>query len=73
LETLVTRHPEYNITVLLRTVPEGFTERYPNVKIVRGSFDDVELIADTAAQNDIVVRKCYLEIVQHIKKIDTDE
>ena len=56
LDTLVERHAEYNITVLLRNVPEGFTERYPRVKVINGSFDDVELISDTAAKNDIVIR-----------------
>jgi len=57
LDALVTRHPEYSITALLRTVPDGFAARYPNVRIVRGSFDDTQLIADTAAENDIVIRK----------------
>ncbi|CAG8980133.1 hypothetical protein HYALB_00011666 [Hymenoscyphus albidus] len=55
LDTLVKCHSEYHITVLLRTVPEGFTERYPNVNIVIGSFNDVDLIANTAAQNNIVI------------------
>ena len=57
LDALVTRHPEYSITALLRTVPDGFAARYPNVRIVRGSFDDTQLIADTAAKNDIIIRK----------------
>ena len=57
LDTLVKRHPEYNITVLLRNVPEGFLERYPHVKIVKGDFDDEELVSETASQNDIVIRE----------------
>ena len=55
LDTLVARHAEYSITVLVRNVPEGFTERYPDVKVVHGNFDDVELISDTAAKNNIVI------------------
>ncbi|KAI1481938.1 NAD(P)-binding protein [Daldinia eschscholtzii] len=55
LDTLVKQHPEYSITVLLRSVPDGFSERYPNVNIVNGTFDDTQLIADTAAEHDIVI------------------
>ena len=57
LDTLVKRHPEYNITVLLRNVPENFVEHYPGVKIVKGDFDDEKVISETAAQNDIVIRE----------------
>ncbi|KAJ6790347.1 hypothetical protein PWT90_10334 [Aphanocladium album] len=55
LDALVKRHPEYTITALLRNVPEGFAARYPNVRVVEGTFDDTKLIEDTAAQNDIVI------------------
>ena len=57
LSSLVECHPEYQITVLLRNVPENFSERYPNVKVVKGDFDDENLISETAAQNDIVIRE----------------
>lgn len=33
LDTLVSKHPEYKITVLLRRVPESFSKRYPKVNI----------------------------------------
>ncbi|VBB84702.1 Putative protein of unknown function [Podospora comata] len=55
LAALVKQHPEYDITVLLRNVPDTFTSQYPNVKIVRGDFDDTTLIADTASKADIVI------------------
>ncbi|KAL2055304.1 hypothetical protein ABVK25_004642 [Lepraria finkii] len=55
LDTLVKYHPEYDITALLRKVPEGFSERYPNVKVVIGNFDNAQLISDTAAQNEIII------------------
>ena len=54
------RHPEYDITVLLRNVPENFVERYPKVQIVKGDFDDEKLISETASQNNIVIRKQHL-------------
>lgn len=41
----------------MRKVPGGFEERYPNIKIVHGNFDDLELISNTAAQNEIVIRQ----------------
>ncbi|KAF2492336.1 NAD(P)-binding protein [Lophium mytilinum] len=55
LDTLVTTHPEYSLTVLLRTVPNEFHERYPDVKIVKGTYDDFETIASAASQNNVVV------------------
>ena len=57
LDILVRHHPEYNITVLLRKVPDGFHEKYPNVNVVIGSFDDADLISATAEKNNIVIRK----------------
>ncbi|KFA75657.1 hypothetical protein S40288_08567, partial [Stachybotrys chartarum IBT 40288] len=55
LDTLVKEHPEYEITILLRNIPPIFHSQYPNVKIVEGDFDDVDLISATAAESDIVV------------------
>ncbi|KAK0744877.1 hypothetical protein B0T21DRAFT_280338 [Apiosordaria backusii] len=56
LDAIVRQHPEYNITVLLRNIPENFTSKYPGVKIAQGDFDNTALIADTAAEADIVIR-----------------
>jgi len=56
LDAIVRQHPEYDVTVLLRNIPAKFSEKYPNVKIVQGTFDDIELLSDTAAENDIVIR-----------------
>lgn len=55
--TLVTAHPEYNITVLLRNPQPSFSEKYPNVKILKGDFDNFELLKDAASNADVVVRK----------------
>lgn len=50
-------HPEYDVTVLLRNVPENFETLYPNVKIVKGDYDSVEVLAGAASKADVVVRK----------------
>lgn len=55
LDTLVKTHPEYSITVLLRKVPEGFEQRYPKVRIIKGTFDDTNLLSDIASESDIVI------------------
>lgn len=55
LHTLVTTHPEYEITVLLRNIPPTFTKTYPNVKIVQGDYDSAETITEAASQANIVV------------------
>jgi nucleoside-diphosphate-sugar epimerase len=57
LDTLVRQRPNYSITALLRKVPAQFAEKYPDVKIVIGDYDDFEFIAKNAAEADIVVRE----------------
>ncbi|CZR66502.1 uncharacterized protein PAC_16403 [Phialocephala subalpina] len=44
-------------TVLLRNIPQGLKEKYPNMKIVEGDFDNTALISATAAENDIAIRE----------------
>ena len=55
--TLVKRHPEYEITVLLRTPPSNFSAKFPGVKVVVGDYDSADLISKTAAEADIVIRR----------------
>ncbi|KAL1848915.1 hypothetical protein Daus18300_013424 [Diaporthe australafricana] len=53
--TLVTAHPEYSITVLLRDPKPTFSEKYPNVKVLKGDFGSFDLLKDAASKADIVV------------------
>ncbi|KAK5712105.1 hypothetical protein LTR15_012174 [Elasticomyces elasticus] len=55
LDTVVKQHPEYEVTVLLRNVPEKFSKLYPAVKVVRGDYDSTDLISETAAKANIVI------------------
>lgn len=55
---LAEKHPEYEMTVLLRSVPDGFVNAYPKARIVRGDFDSAEVLAAAAAESDIVIRRC---------------
>ncbi|KAH7082688.1 NAD(P)-binding protein [Paraphoma chrysanthemicola] len=55
LHAIATTPPEYTITVLLRNIPALFTTTYPNVRIVRGTYDSTSLLTSEAAQADIVV------------------
>ncbi|KAF2175102.1 NAD(P)-binding protein [Zopfia rhizophila CBS 207.26] len=55
LDTIVTNHPEYDITVLLRSVPLNFSTRYPNVKIIKGDYDSFDILAEAASQANVVV------------------
>lgn len=56
---MVSHHPEYDITVMLRQVPKDFETRYLNVKVVKGDYDSFDIVADTASQNEIVIRKSH--------------
>ncbi|KAF2144826.1 uncharacterized protein K452DRAFT_245996 [Aplosporella prunicola CBS 121167] len=55
LDTLVSRHPEYDITVLLRNPPAGFADRYPAVKVIRGDYDSTDILTQAASDADVVV------------------
>ncbi|KAK3708977.1 hypothetical protein LTR37_011141 [Vermiconidia calcicola] len=55
LDTIVKQHPDYDVTVLLRNVPDEFNERYPNVHIVKGDYDSTDTISATTSNADIVV------------------
>lgn len=57
LDTIVKQHAEYDVTVLLRNVPEDFGKQYPNVEIVKGDYDSAEIISDAASKANVVVRK----------------
>jgi hypothetical protein len=57
LHTIVTAHPEYDVTVLLRNVPDQFDAAYPNVKTVKGDYDNFDILAKSASEADVVVRK----------------
>lgn len=56
-DTIVNAHPEYEITALLRNVPDGFEKRYPKVTIVKGDYDSFDIISEAASKANIVVRK----------------
>jgi hypothetical protein len=40
---------------MLRKVPESFSSAYPNIKIVQGDYDSVDILTKNAAAADIVV------------------
>ncbi|RMZ73607.1 nucleoside-diphosphate-sugar epimerase [Pyrenophora seminiperda CCB06] len=55
LHAIATTHPDYEITVLLRTTPPLFATRYPNIKIVPGDFNSTALLTTQASQADLVI------------------
>ena len=57
LDTIAKQHPEYEITVLLRNVPENFSSLYPKVHVVKGDYDSTDIITDAASKVNVVVRK----------------
>ncbi len=57
LKGIIKTYPDLEITALLRSPTEEFAERYPTVKVVRGSFDDFEIVEKAAEDADVIVRK----------------
>ncbi|PVH96998.1 NAD(P)-binding protein [Periconia macrospinosa] len=55
LHTVVTSHPEYEVTALLRTIPATFSTTYPNVKIVKGDYDSSAILTEEAYKADVVI------------------
>jgi uncharacterized protein YbjT (DUF2867 family) len=59
LAALIREHPDYDFTVLLRTMPVGFHQQFPNVKVVLGDFDSSEAITNAAGEADIAIRSLH--------------
>ncbi|EEU38636.1 uncharacterized protein NECHADRAFT_82985 [Fusarium vanettenii 77-13-4] len=55
LNTLVTAHPEYDITVLLRKPLASFSDAHPGVKVLLDDFDSTEILKEAASKADIVI------------------
>lgn len=54
---ILNKYPQLEVTSLLRKPTSEFKDRYPNVKIVTGSFDDFEIIEKAAHDCDIMIRE----------------
>lgn len=52
------RHPEYDVSVLLRNTPDNFKSLYPKVHIVKGEYDSADILTEAASNADLVVRAC---------------
>jgi NAD dependent epimerase/dehydratase family len=55
LEGIIKKYPNFQITALLRLSSPEFMERYPQVKAVLGTFDDVSTIETASYEADIIV------------------
>ncbi|KAK4498257.1 hypothetical protein PRZ48_010914 [Zasmidium cellare] len=69
LDTIVKKHPEYEITALLRSEPEDFAKTYPNVKVVRGDYDSADVLSEAASKADVVVHNGNSDHVPSIKAL----
>jgi ADP-heptose:LPS heptosyltransferase len=52
-------HPEYEYTVLMRKESADFKAAHPDVRVVYGDFDDLELLEREAERADVVIRACF--------------
>jgi nucleoside-diphosphate-sugar epimerase len=57
LNKLLERQPQLHITALLRSPSSAFSAKYSSVKVIKGSFDDFDVIEKAAYESDIVIRK----------------
>ncbi|CAK4032182.1 Hypothetical predicted protein [Lecanosticta acicola] len=55
LDTLVKKHPEYELSALLRNPPSNFPQLYPSVTVVRGDYDNFDILSEAASKADIVI------------------
>lgn len=58
LYTLINAHPDWNITCLVRNSDKGakIAASYPQVRLVYGTLDSVELLEEEAGTADIIYR-----------------
>ena len=66
LNKVIELYSDLEITALLRSPTEAFTKRYPQVKIVKGTFHELELIEKASEEADIIIRTSnrFMPIVQ---------
>lgn len=59
LYAIIQAHPDYEVACLVRNSDKGaqIASQYPNVRLVYGSLDDVELLEGEAQKADIVLSK----------------
>lgn len=59
LYAIIQAHPDYEVACLVRNSDKGaqIASQYPNVKLVYGSLDDVELLEGEARKADIVLSR----------------
>ncbi|KAF4544074.1 Nad dependent epimerase dehydratase [Lasiodiplodia theobromae] len=72
LHALYRAHPEYQISALVRDPAKSadvFAKEYPNVRIVQGSLDDGDLVADEAAKADVVLNLAATSHLPSVKSI----
>ncbi|KAK7037926.1 NAD(P)-binding protein [Favolaschia claudopus] len=55
LAAITRAHPEYEVTALLRKVTQTYVDAYPRVKTIVGDYDSAEILANAAAESDIVI------------------
>jgi len=56
LTKIIPQFPDLEITALLRSTTQEFLDKYPDVKIVKGTFDDYQVIEKASAESDIIIR-----------------
>jgi nucleoside-diphosphate-sugar epimerase len=54
---ILKNYPKLEVTALLRSPSQEFAEKYPGVKVVKGSFDDFEVIESATQDAEIIIRK----------------
>lgn len=71
LYNLTEKHPEYEISALVRTREKAdkVLASYPSIRIVLGDLDDSELLKKESANADIVIRMSRRD-VKHNLNID---
>ena len=57
MNKLLEKHPQLEITALLRSPSSAFSAKYSSVEVAKGSFDDFGIIEKAAHEADIVIRR----------------
>lgn len=65
LATLVSKHPNFSYSVLVRSIDKAaqIKAQYPNIRIVLGDLDDSALLERESAAADIVLRRSHANFI----------
>lgn len=57
LTKIISHFPDLEISALSRSTTQEFSDKYAHVNIIKGTFNDFDVIEKASSNSDIIIRK----------------